>query len=131
MGSFTEKKRDNRLWIPCLLEELLKPAMKADDKDSEEEEEDQCAHCHESPCILETEEGKNLLTTGLQMRDNKNNPNKNTWFCLCKNFTQLIHGHLGKGKRVPPPEQIVTEIQEEFPPTEAAKKFTDFHEGAD
>lgn len=86
----------------------------------------ECPYCGFAPCILDSDDGANLLRAAEEMMEG-NNPNKQTRFFLYRQFTMLIEGHLGRGIRKKLPECVTTEIQDSFPAED--DKYTGFKPG--
>jgi hypothetical protein len=114
------------------------PEEPEDEEDKEEEEEEdadeppavRCVLCDNSPCILRQGLYDDLVLLSVNMTENSYETvytNKQVRFEMYREATRYIHGYLGKGRCVPLPQCVRTEILDFAP--ESDRKYVGFQDG--
>jgi hypothetical protein len=113
------------------------PEDEEDKEEDVEEEEDageppavRCVLCDNSPCILRQGLYDDLVLLSINMTENSYETvytNKQVHFEMYREATRYIHGYLGKGRGVPLPQCVRTEILDFAP--ESDRKYVGFQDG--
>ena len=78
-----------------------------------------CRHCNLFPCVL-NRECDNMLAIASNLQE-EGKTNKEIRFALYTHFSQVYHGHLGAGNRMPLPTCVVGEIRDHYPKDEGTE----------